>query len=136
MITEQDRTVAITIDGEEYALLLTTRATKAISQRYGGLDKLGEKLMQADSFELALDEIIWLIVLMANQSIQIFNLRNKGNAKPLLTEEEVELLTVPSELASFKPAIMEAMIRGTRRNVESDDTDAKNPEAGEQISLV
>lgn len=135
MSTDQDRAVVITIDGEAYALLLTTRATKEISKRYGGLDKLGEKLMQADSFELALDEIIWLIVLMANQCIQIHNLRNKTAPKPLLTEEEVELLTVPSELSSFKPAIMEAMIRGTRRNVESDD-DTKKPQAGEQISLV
>lgn len=132
---EPERTTIITIDDKEYALLLTTRATKEISKRYGGLDKLGEKLMQADSFELALDEIIWLIVLMANQSIQIHNLRHKDKPLPLLSEEEVELLTVPSELASFKPAIMDAMIKGTRRNVES-DTDTKNPEAGEQQTLL
>lgn len=126
---EEERGAVISIDGEEYTLVLTTRATKAISQRYGGLDKLGDKLMQADSFELALDEIIWLIVILANQSIQIHNLRHKEKPRPLLTEEEVELLTVPSELASFKPSIMEAMVKGTKRNVES-ESDTKNPEAG------
>lgn len=118
---DPDRSTIITIDGVEYALLLTTRATKEISKRYGGLDKLGEKLMQAESFELALDEIIWLIVLLANQSIQIHNLRNRDKPKPLLTEEEVELLTVPHELASYKSAIMDALIKGTKRNVESED---------------
>lgn len=39
---------------------------------------------------------------------------------PLLTEEEVELLTSPLELATYKDAIMEAMFRGTKRNIESE----------------
>ena len=56
---------------------------------------------------MALDEIIWLIALMANQSILIYNLRHKDEPKPLLTEEEVELLTSPLELATYKDAIME-----------------------------
>ena len=49
--------------------------------------------------------------------------------KPLLTEEEVELLTSPLELATYKDAIMEAMFRGTKRNVES-EADPKNVPVG------
>lgn len=71
--------------------------------------------------EMALDEIIWLITLLCNQSIEIHNLRN-SEKKPLLTEETVELLTSPGELAEYKDAITEAMLKGTKRNVESDDT--------------
>lgn len=71
--------------------------------------------------EMALDEIIWLITLLCNQSIEIHNLRNTEK-KPLLTEETVELLTSPGELAEYKDAITEAMLKGTKRNVESDDT--------------
>ena len=71
--------------------------------------------------EMALDEIIWLITLLCNQSIEIHNLRN-SEKKPLLTEETVELLTSPGELAEYKNAITEAMLKGTKRNVESDDT--------------
>ena len=41
-----DRTAAITIAGEEYTLVLTTRATKEIAGRYGGLENLGDKLMK------------------------------------------------------------------------------------------
>ena len=71
--------------------------------------------------EMALDEIIWLITLLCNQSIEIHIFRN-SEKKPLLTEETVELLTSPGELAEYKDAITEAMLKGTKRNVESDDT--------------
>ncbi len=77
-----------------------------------------EQMLEA---EMALDEIIWLITLLCNQSIEIHNFRN-SDKKPLLTEETVELLTYPGELAEYKDAITEAMLKGTKRNVESDDT--------------
>lgn len=69
--------------------------------------------------EMALDEIIWLITLLCNQSIEIHNFRN-SDKKPLLTEETVEFLTSPGELAEYKDAITEAMLKGTKRNVESE----------------
>lgn len=39
-----DRSAAIQIGEDEYQLVLTTRATKEIAKRYGGLEDLGEKL--------------------------------------------------------------------------------------------
>lgn len=114
-----ERSSLITIGGEQYEMVLTTRATKAISTRYGGLDNLGDKLMKSENMEMALDEIIWLITLLCNQSIEIHNLRN-SDKKQLLTEETVELLTSPGELAEYKDAITEAMLKGTKRNVESE----------------
>lgn len=116
----EDRSTSINIGGEEFKMLLTTKATKEIGKRYGGLENLGEKLMKTESFELAIEEIVWLITLLANQSIQIHNLRNKDDKKPLLTEEEVELLTTPFDLAEYKNAIMNSMMKGTKRNVESE----------------
>ena len=73
-----DRSAVINIGGKELELILTTRATKEIARRYGGLENLGEKLMKNESFEMALDEIVWLITLLANQSIMIHNLKNKN----------------------------------------------------------
>ena len=114
-----ERSSLITIGGEQYEMILTTRAARAISNRYGGLDNLGDKLMKSENMEMALDEIIWLITLLCNQSIEIHNLRN-SDKKQLLTEETVELLTSPGELAEYKDAITEAMLKGTKRNVESE----------------
>ena len=120
-----DRKSLITIGGKEYALILTTKATKEIAKRYGGLENLGEKLMKAENFETALEEIVWLIVLLANQSILINN-RLNGEKEELITEYDVELLTSPHELATYKDAIMEAMFKGTKRHIESEDESSKN----------
>ena len=119
------RSANINIGGDEYTLLLTTKATKDIAGRYGGLENLGDKLMKSENFEMAIGEIVWLISLLANQSILVHNLKHKDAPKELLTEEMVELLTVPADLATYKSAIMEALLKGTKRNVES-ETDAKN----------
>ena len=125
---QEDRSTIINIDGTDYTLVLTNRATKAIAGRYGGIEQLGQKLMKSENFEMALDEVIWLICLLANQGIQIHNLRNRDAPLPLVTEEELELLTSPGELPLFKGAIMEAMTRGIRRNIESEEQ-PKNADA-------
>lgn len=115
-----ERSANIFIGETEFKLILTTKATKEIAKRYGGLENLGEKLMKSENFEMALDEIVWLITLLANQSILIHNIRNKDDKKPLISEEEVELLTTPFDLANYKNAIMASMLKGTKRTVESE----------------
>jgi len=124
----RDRSAIISIGGEEYELILTTRATKEIAKRYGGLNNLGDNLIKSENFEQAIDEVIWLIVTLANQAIEIFNLKNKGNEKPLLTAEVVELLTTPTDLADYKEAITECLYKGTKRNIESEEP--KNAQGG------
>ena len=126
---DNERTAVINIGDEEYTLLLTTKATKEIAGRYGGLENLGEKLTKSENFEMAIGEIVWLITLLANQSILIHNLKDKGHPKELLTEDVVELLTTPLDLAGYKTAITEALYKGTKRNVES-EKDAKNAQVG------
>lgn len=126
---DNERTAVITIGDEEYTLLLTTKATKEIAGRYGGLENLGEKLMKSENFEMAIGEIVWLITLLANQSILVHNLKNKEHPKELLTEDVVELLTTPLDLAGYKTAITEALYKGTKRNVGS-EKDAKNAQVG------
>jgi hypothetical protein len=123
---DNERSSTIKIGNEKYQLILTTKATKEIAKRYGGLENLGEKLMKSENFEMALDEIVWLITLLANQSVLIHNLQNKDDKRELLTEDDVELLTSPLELSTYKEAITEAMFKGTKRYVESEKTEAKN----------
>ena len=126
---DNERTAVINIGDEEYTLLLTTKATREIAGRYGGLENLGEKLMKSENFEMAIREIVWLITLLANQSILVHNLKDKEHPKELLTEDVVELLTTPLDLAGYKTAITEALYKGTKRNVES-EKDSKNAQVG------
>ena len=126
---DKERSAVINIGGEEYTLVLTTKATKEIAGRYGGLENLGDKLMKSENFEMAIGEIVWLITLLANQNILIYNLKSEDSKRDLLTEDEVELLTVPSDLAEYKSAIMEALYKGTKRHIES-EADPKNAVVG------
>ncbi len=122
---DKEQSANIKVGGEEYTLLLTTKATREIAGRYGGLENLGDKLMKSENFEMAIGEILWLIPLLANQSILIHNLKHKDAPRDLLTEEMVELLTTPLDLAGYKAAITEALYKGTKRNIES-EADPKN----------
>ena len=116
---DTERKSNITIDGMEYPLLLTTRAVKQISERYGGMQELGSKLANLEQSDMALGEVIWLICVLANQQIMIDRIKNPANVREPLTEEYVELMTTPLQLADFNAAILEAFLRGTVRNVES-----------------
>lgn len=124
---ETERVSKIKIGDKEYELILTTKATKEIAGRYGGLENLGDKLMKAENFEMAIGEIVWLICILANQSILIHNIKNRDNQRELLTEEEVEILTTPFDLAEYKQAITECLYKGTKRNIESEEN-SKNVE--------
>ena len=46
-----ERSTNITIGGDEYTLILTTKATKEIAGRYGGLENLGDKLLNLTTME-------------------------------------------------------------------------------------
>ena len=120
-MADTDRGAMIEIGGEPHRLILTTMATKAIAAKYGDLEKLGERLLNTENFVPALSEIVWLITLLANQPIMIHNLRHPDAPHALLTEEAVDLLTTPFELAAYKDAITEAMFNGARRDVQSEE---------------
>jgi len=79
---------------------------------------------------MALDEVVWLITLLANQSVLVYNLQNPTKKRELLKEDAVELLTSPLELSDYKNSIMEAMFKGTKRNVESEEEPSKNAQVG------
>lgn len=118
--TDPARSATVSIGGEEFELVLTTRATRVIAERYGGLEHLGEALETSSDLGTTLGEVIWLITLLANQSVAIHNLRHPDSTRPELTEEAVELLTVPADLADYRGAIAEALQRGTRRVIATE----------------
>lgn len=121
----------VTIGGRDYELILTTRATREIAARYGGLEHLGQALETSEDFAHTLGEVIWLITLLANQSVAIHNLTHPDDPQPELTIEAVELLTVPADLADYRGAIAEALQRGTKRVITTEpDPKATQVKAG------
>ncbi|MCQ9371176.1 hypothetical protein NQ024_07940 [Corynebacterium sp. 35RC1] len=123
------RSATVTIGGSEYELMLTTKATRLIAERYGGLDNLGHALETSEDLGQTLTEVIWLITLLANQSVQIHNLTHRDNPRLELTEDEVELLTVPADIADYRGAIAEALQRGTRRDILTEPAPKASPAA-------
>lgn len=119
--TDSDDAV-VAIGGQSYELILTTRATREIAARYGGLENLGEALETSEDFAHMLGEVIWVITLLANQSVAIHNLQHPDDPRGELTVEAVELLTVPADLADYRSAIAAALQHGTRRAIETVST--------------
>jgi hypothetical protein len=121
-----DKGAFIKVGDKDYELILTTKATKQIAGRYGGLENLGNKLMKSENFEMAIGEVIWLLNVLANQSVLIHNLKNSKNKKELLTEEMLELLTCPADIGDYREAIVKAMNKGMKRDIESEEPALKN----------
>ena len=119
----------VKIGGEDYELVLTTRATREIAKRYGGLGNLGTPLGTSDDLDATLGEVIWLVTLLANQAVAIHNLTHPGDERSELTCEIVELLTVPADLADYRGAITAALDHGMRRNIETEPADPKDKPA-------
>ena len=119
-----DRGAMITLCGSQYELILTTKATKEINRRYGGLDKLGDKLSKSENFEEIIDELVWLLTLLINQGLLVHNAVNKFFAekqKPLFSEDDIEGLTSPADFADYKDAIFEALQKGAMRHIKSEE---------------
>ena len=108
---EPDHSAIVTIGGTDYELVPPTRATREIGARYGGLEHLGGALETSDDPAHTLGEIAWLLCLLANQSVAIHNLTHPSDPHQELTEEQLELLTVPADLADYRTAISKAMAR-------------------------
>ena len=118
---ENERTSTIKIGKKEYELVLTNKATKELNNKFGGLDKIGNKLAEATNVADQLDLVIWLIVLLANQAILRSNLEN-GENKELLKEDDVAILTSPADLTTYKEAIMDCLVKGTNREVKGEES--------------
>lgn len=119
---EEEKKAIVKIGNKEYELILTTKATRAISKKFGGLTNLGKRLEDNSNVDEGLEDAIFLITLLANQSILKDNYEN-GKNEPLLTEDQVELLTKPVDFVDFKDAILLALLNGTKREVVSEDTE-------------
>ena len=82
----------IKIGDKEYELVFTLKAAREIIERFDGLENIAEALYNQEDWNKLMDDIIWLIMILANQGIIRYNFYHKEDPRALLTQEEIEAL--------------------------------------------
>lgn len=125
--TEFEEEVKVTLDGEEYPMLMTTYATKQIVKKFGGLENLGEKITGDEGHqEEMFDNVCWLVALLVNQPILIYNRKHRDAEKLLFEVDDIAMLTAPGELTPLMEKVGKAISRGSERNVPDGVPAGKN----------
>lgn len=125
MEVADDRKTTIIIEGEQYDLVFNTKAAKEVSAKYGTLKGYGEAIEKATGVEVV-GHNVWLTTLLVNQGIAIYNYRNPESKRSFFTEDDIELLTSPADWEAARAAL----IKGSRRDIESEEDPSKNVEVG------
>lgn len=132
------------IADKRYPLSFSLGASKAIAQKFGSISVMGETLnnMQ-DMDERTIDDLTYIVSLLMKQGAAYKNVFEKDFPVPedapvdengkyvALDQEQVEIGIGISDAKELIGAIMEAMGKGTERELEVDIT--KNPEAPEEM---
>ncbi len=121
----EERAERMTLNGEEYALMLTVRAMRDIAQQFGGLDGLGHTLSESKDAVKAMDTVVWLFCLLSNQTILIAN-KLTGESQPLVDPEELALTVTPADMATMQAAVLAAIRKGTQSSLQSSEDTGKN----------
>lgn len=118
------RTAQMTVDGISYPLCFSIRVIKQCTDRYGGVEKIGEALDAADPMQ-ALDEAIWLLSVMMAAG-ERYAKKHDLPAPPALSAEDLYDYCDISDLAAMKDRIFETITDNSAAEVEAT---AKNAEA-------
>ena len=138
IVTPQQRTAKINLGGKEYEMLLTTEAVMRITEHFGGIDKVGEKLANSKDLSEQVKDVLWLLTLLVNQGIRRSNLKRRLEGETFVAVKEFEegdigVLTDIGDLVRLKNDLIGAMMLGLTKNIESDvpegAANSKNAEA-------
>lgn len=113
----------VKIADRSFFLVFNTSALLEITQRYGGLEMLGDAFEKEPAKAIA--EVPWLIALLANQGIALKN-EETTEKESLITAEWVALHMKPKQLIRQKDIVMQAITDGMTdddQDAEDDDTD-------------
>lgn len=129
----EERTVICRVAGKEYPMALTLRATKAITERFGDLSELGDKLRAAGIAE-QLDMVVWLLSLLIREGCDLWRYLHPEADTPGAPDEELlSVLLTPGDLVGMRTVIFHCLAVGMGRDVPIED-DGKNPEAGPETA--
>lgn len=132
------KTVYIEIGNKMYPMRFSLGASKAIAERFGGLDKMTEEMSKGNSAE-AIDTILWIIQLLINQGCAYKNLFESDvpadDHDPVregkfvaITKEELEVGLELMDLAQIKTKIFETLYTGKQQEIKAELKNEKNAE--------
>lgn len=137
-IKTDDRMGRVTIEGVEYPMCLTIKATDAIEKRFQGVDKVSALLSEyaeKDQYSALMKTTLELALLLIDGGL------NRCRTRAKMRGEEIELPTLPStedlqevmtfeDLLDIQQNIFAAFTVGSARNVEArPDNSQKNAES-------
>lgn len=137
-IKTDDRMGRVTIEGVEFPMCLTIKATDAIEKRFQGVDKVSALLSEyaeKDQYSALMKTTLELALLLINGGL------NRCRTRAKMRGEEIELPILPSmedlqevmtfeDLLDIQQNIFAAFTVGSARNVEArPDNSPKNGES-------
>lgn len=137
-IKTDDRMGRVTIEGVEFPMCLTIKATDAIEKRFQGVDKVSTLLSEyakKDQYSALMKTTLELALLLIDGGL------NRCRTRAKMRGEEIELPTLPStedlqevmtfeDLLDIQQNIFAAFTVGSARNVEArPDNSQKNAES-------
>lgn len=137
-IKTDDRMGRVTIEGVQYPMCLTIKATDAIEKRFQGVDKVSALLSEyaeKDQYSALMKTTLELALLLIDGGL------NRCRTRAKMRGEEIELPTLPStedlqevmtfeDLLDIQQNIFAAFTVGSARNVEArPDNSLKNAES-------
>lgn len=137
-IKTDDRMGRVTIEGVEFPMCLTIKATDAIEKRFQGVDKVSALLSEyaeKDQYSALMKTTLELALLLIDGGL------NRCRTRAKMRGEEIELPTLPStedlqevmtfeDLLDIQQNIFAAFTVGSDRNVEArPDNSPKNAES-------
>ena len=122
-----NRAVSVVIDGEDFEMLLTTKAAADIDREFGGFDEIAA-VMDGEDRVASVAMASKLIALMCNAGTERYNYRHRDTPRRMLEAEEIGIVTTPGEMAELMHAVVEAVKRGRTTHIESEKSpgDEKN----------
>lgn len=112
------RTASIEICGKEHLLCFSARVVRAVTERYGGVERIDTALSAGDPLK-ALDEAVWLLATMMDGGARYAKINGLETAPPLTADELLDVMDL-SDFGQLRTKITEAVVSGRETHVEAD----------------
>lgn len=112
------RTASIEIGGKAHLLCFSARVVRAVTERYGGVERIDTALSADDPLK-ALDEAVWLLSTMMDGGARYAKLNGLETAPPLTADELLDVMDL-NDFGQLRTKITEAVVSGRETHVEAD----------------